>query len=184
MNAPSELAYPEKLPDDLKLLLKEQKIPVNDPLIALLAWHWLRINETRDVIQDNRVKLVVALDERREAIQDDRLKLETALDKRLEKMVEWTEDLKLLNGHLEKLSEVLKEKPFRVSQQIQEELARPIAESVNSAKQLAASVGGLVNDVEKSRKRLHRSHVITAFLSGYATAALIISWTFSHFFSH
>ena len=107
MNAPSELAYPEKLPDDLKLLLKEQKIPVNDPLIALLAWHWLRINETRDVIQDNRVKLVVALDERREAIQDDRLKLETALDKRLEKMVEWTEDLKLLNGHLEKLSEVL-----------------------------------------------------------------------------
>ena len=184
MNAPSELAYPEKLPDDLKLLLKEQKIPANDPLVMLLAWHWLRINETRDVIQDNRVKLVVALDERREAIQDDRLKLETALDNRLEKMAAWTKELEFLNGHLEQLSKVLKEEPLHVSRKIQEELARPIAESVNSAKQLAASVGGLVNDVAKSRKSLHRSHVITAFLSGYATAALIISWTFSHFFSH
>jgi hypothetical protein len=166
MKAPSELSYPEKLPDDLKLLLKEQKIPANDPLVMLLAWHWLRINETR------------------EAIQDDRLKLEVALDQRLEKMVAWTKELEFLNGHLEQLSKVLKEEPLHVSRKIQEELARPIAESVNSAKQLVASVGGLVNDVAKSRKSLHRSHVITAFLSGYATAALIISWTFSHFFSH
>ncbi len=184
MNAPVDLAYPKQLPDDLKLLLTQQKVPVDDPLIALLAWHWLRTNESRDEIKDNAVQLKSILDECREAIQNDRLKLETALDARLKSLGEWTDTLKFLNGHLEKLSEVLKEKPLGISQQIQTELAQPIAEGVKSTKQLAANVGGLVNDVDKSRKRLHRSHLITAFLSGYATAALIISWTFSHFFLH
>jgi len=42
---PTELAYPENLPDDLKLLLQMQKVPGDDPLIVLLAWHWLRINK-------------------------------------------------------------------------------------------------------------------------------------------
>jgi hypothetical protein len=75
MKSPTELADPEKLPNDLKLLLKEHKVPANDPLIALLAWHWLRINESRDALQDNRVKLELALDERREAIQENTFKL-------------------------------------------------------------------------------------------------------------
>jgi hypothetical protein len=184
MKNPSELAYPEKLPDDLKLLLKQQQVPVDDPLIAVLAWHWLRTNESRDVIQENRVKLEVALDERREAIQDDRLKLEAALDERLKKMVEWAEALKFLNGHLEKLSEVLSQKPLGISQQITTELTQPIASGVTLVKQLSVEIGGLLTDVDQSRKRLRWSHVVTGFLSGFAIGTLIISWIYSHIFLH
>jgi hypothetical protein len=184
MNAPAELAYPEKLPDDLKLLLKQQKVPVDDPLIAVLAWHWLRTNESRDVIQASRVKLETALDERREAIQDDRLKLEAALDERLKKMVEWAEALKFLNGHLEKLSEVLSEKPLAISQRITSELTQPIASGVTLVKQLSVDIGGLLSDVDKSTKRLRWSHIVTGFLSGFAFGTLMISWIYSHIFLH
>jgi hypothetical protein len=184
MKNPSELAYPDKLPDDLKLLLKQQKVPVDDPLIAVLAWHWMRTNESRDVIQENRVKLEVALDERREAIQDDRLKLEAALDERLKKMVDWAEALKFLNGHLEKLSEVLSEKPLGISQQITRELTQPIAGGAALVKQLSIDIGGLLSDVDESRKHLRWSHIVTGFLSGFAIGTLMISWIYSHIFLH
>jgi hypothetical protein len=184
MKNPAELAYPEKLPDDLKLLLHQQKAPPDDPLIAVLAWHWLRTNESRDVMRENRVQLEMSLDQRREAIQDDRLKLEAALDERFKKMAEWTKTLEFLNGHLEKLSEVLKEKPLGISKQITDELTQPIADGAKSAKQLAVHLGGMVNDVDKSRKQLRRSHLVTAFLTGYSTGILLFSWIYFHFFLH
>jgi len=37
MKEPTDLANPKKLPNDLKLLLKEHNVPENDPLLALLA---------------------------------------------------------------------------------------------------------------------------------------------------
>jgi predicted transcriptional regulator len=184
MNAFAESTYPKELPDDLKVLLQKQKVPENDPLIAVLAWHYLRTNESRDVIQNNAAQLKTTLDECREAIQNDRLKLEAALDKRLKEMLEWTDALKFLNGHLEKLSEVLEEKPLGISKQITDELAHPIADSVKSVKQLTVHVGSLVHDVDKSRKRLRRSHLITAFLTGYSTGILLFSWIYFHIFLH
>ena len=166
MNVPAELAYPENLPDDLKVLLHEQKVPGDDPLIALLAWHWLRINESRD------------------AIQDGTLAFKVAIDLRLEKLAARAGILETLTGHLEKLSEVLAEKPLRISQQIQTELAKPIAESVKSAQQIALDLKALLTDVNDTGKRFQRSRHLAAFLSGLSTGALLIPWTYSHFFSH
>jgi hypothetical protein len=165
MNA-AELAYPESLPDDLKVLLLEQKVSVDDPLVALLAWHWLRINESRD------------------AIQDSTLTLKAALDLRIGKIVAHADSLETLTGHLEALSQVLAEKPLGISQRIQAELAQPIAESVKSAQQIAFDLKTLLTDVNVTGKRFQRSRHIAAFLSGLSTGAMLIPWTYSHFFSH
>lgn len=166
MNAPAELAYPESLPDDLKVLLHEQSVPSDDPLIALLAWHWLRINESRD------------------AIQDGTLTLKAALDLRIGKIVAGAETLETINGHLERLSEVLREKPLGISQQIQAELAEPIAESAWTAHQIAHDLKTLLTDLNTTGRKLQRSRSLAAFLSGLSTGALLIPWTYSHFFSH
>ena len=165
MKSPAELAYPESLPDDLKVLLHEQKIPFDDPLVALLAWHWLRINESRD------------------AIQDGTLTLKVALDARIGKILAHSDTLATLTGHLEKLSQVLAEKPLGISQQIQKELAQPIAESTQSAQQIVVELKALT-DVNNTGKRFQRSRHIAAFLSGLSTGALLIPWTYSHLFSH
>ena len=184
MKNPTELVYPKELPDDLKLLLQEHKTPADDPVIALLAWHWLRINKSSDIIGERAAELKKMLDEGRELAQDHRLRLEALFDERLKNLREWIKTLETLNGHLEKLSAVLSEKPLAVSKQIQEDLAKPIAASVQSVRQLTLNVGGLNDEVEKSRQRIHRSQIITVFLSGYSTAALIIAWIFCHIFSH
>jgi hypothetical protein len=183
MNA-AELAYPEKLPNDLKVLLHEQKVPKDDPLVALLAWHWLRINESRDVIQDNATQLKTVLDEGREEIQDKAFKIEALLDVRLKKMDEWSQALQTITGHLENLSVALSEKPLGISQQITAELAHPISQSVTLVKQLSVDATSLLIDVDKSWKRLVWSHIVTGFLSGFAFGTLIVSWIYSHIFLH
>jgi len=165
MNAPVNLAYPENLPDDLKVLLHEQKVPVDDPLIALLAWHWMRINESRD------------------AIQDGTLTFKVAIDRRLEKLDARAGTLESIAGHLEKLSQVLAEKPLGISQQIQAELELPIAESVKSAQQIVHDLKALLTDVNDTGIRFQRSRHVAAFLSGLSTGALLIPWTYSHLFS-
>jgi hypothetical protein len=166
MKNPTELAYPESLPDDLKVLLHEQRIPADDPLIVLLAWHWVRINESRD------------------AIQDGTLTLKAALDLRIGKILAHAGTLETITTHLENLSQVLAEKPLGVSRQLQTELAQPIAESVKSAQQIAHDLKVLLTDVNHTDRRFQRSRHTAAFLSGLSTGALLIPWTYSHFFSH
>jgi hypothetical protein len=184
MTSPADLAYPEKFPADLKVLLTEQKVPANDPLVLLLAWHWLRMDEMREVIEIGAIHIIASLNQSRAEIMEDRLKVEAALDNRLGKLNSWQSTLEDLFDHLSALSTVLKEKPLAVSQNIEKELTQPVAESVKSVKHLAVDVAGLLADVDKAKKRLRRSNLITAFLSGYATAALIVTWTYFHFFSH
>ncbi len=166
MKSPTELAYPESLPDDLKVLLHEQQVPADDPLIALLAWHWLRINESRD------------------AIQDGTLTLKVALDARIAKILTHSDSLETITVHLEALSAVLAERPLGISQRIESELAQPIAESTQTARQIAIDLKALLVDVNITGKRFQRSRHIAAFLSGLSTGALLIPWTYSHLFSH
>jgi hypothetical protein len=182
MKEPTDLANPKKLPDDLKLLLKEHNVPENDPLLALLAWHWARMNESRDVLREGTAQLTAALDQRQNAIQERAFQIGALLDVRLKQLDEWSNTLKLTFEHLEGLSKVLSERPLGISKQITEELAHPIGQSVTLVRQLATDTEELLAQVDKSRRGLHRSHLITAFLSGYATAALILSWTLFHFF--
>jgi hypothetical protein len=102
------------------------------------------------------------------------------LEERLKAFNEWSSTLKTIFGHLEGLSEVLSQKPLGISQQITSELAHPISQSITLVKQLSVEVAGLLNEVDKSRKRLVWSHIVTAFLGG----TLIISWIYSHTFLH
>jgi hypothetical protein len=184
MKNPTELAYPEKFPDDLKLLLKEQKVPANDPLVVLLAWHWMRLNEGRDVLRETTTQLKAALDERQEAMQDKAFKIGALLEERFKRLDEWSKTLQTIFENVDGLSRVLSEKPLGISQQIASELAHPISQSVDLVKQLSVDIGGLLADVDASRKRLVWSHIVTAYISGFATGTLLISWIYSHIFLH
>lgn len=184
MTAPADLAFPKDLPDDLKLLLSDQHVPKDDPLVALLAWHWLRINQNRDVLRECMAEFTAAFDERKAEIQDKAYKMEAMLDVRLKQLDGWTTILKEVFGHLETLNQVLSEKPLAVSEQIAKDLAHPIGQSVTLVKQFAIDAKTLLTDVEIARKRLVWSHFVTTFLVGFTTGALIISWIYSHTFLH
>ena len=172
MTKPEDLADPNKLPDDLKLLLTAFKIQENDPLVAILAWHWLRINQTCD-----------SLDAKRTAIDESAGKVQAILNVRKEQFESWTNTLLELFQHLDDINKKLTKEPLDICKAITEQLARPIGQSVELVQQLGTDAEKLVSRVDVSRERLTRANVITAFLSGYATAALIVSWIFFHFAS-
>jgi hypothetical protein len=184
MTTPAELVFPKDLPDDLKLILSEHHVQKDDPLVALLAWHWLRINQNRDILRESMAQFTAALDERKTEIQDKAYKIEALLEVRLTQLNGWTKTLQELTGHLEDLSKVLSEKPLAISEQITKELAHPIGQSVTVVKQLSIDAKSLLTDVEVSRKRLVWSHFVTTYLVGFTTGALIISWIYSHIFLH
>lgn len=184
MKKPDELADAKKLPPDLKVLLQELKIQEDDPLFAVLAWHWIRIDQSRDILEDRTAKLTSTLDERKGVIEEKVQQIAALLKVRKEELESWNETLQQIFQNLENVNTTLKDEPLAISKHITEQLAHPIGQSVTLVQQLASEIKGLVTDLSAARQRLHRSHVITAFLSGYATAALILSWIVFHFYSH
>ena len=65
MDTPDELTR-APLPEDLRLLLHELKVPENDPILPLLGWLWTQINQTTNTIADARMAFIAALDTRLE----------------------------------------------------------------------------------------------------------------------
>ena len=47
MNDPKDLKIIEQFPDDLKGMLRDLKVPLDDPVISLLAWIWKQMNENQ-----------------------------------------------------------------------------------------------------------------------------------------
>jgi hypothetical protein len=179
-----ELTGPQSLPADLKVILQNFKVREDDPLLAILAWHWHRINESRDILEDRTAKLTSALDERKGAIEEKVREIGALMQIRHDALKVWTDSLDEIFAGLQAVNQTLKTKPREIGEQIIKDLAHPIGQSVTLVQQLATESQKLMIDTNAVRQRLHRSHVVTAFLSGYATAALILSWIFFHISSH
>jgi len=165
MNAPAELAYPESLPDDFKVLLATQKVPPDDPLLVVLAWHWSRINQNNDTLQESGMALKVALDERIKVISGA------------------AQSLQEVAKHLEGLNQVLAQKPSVVGRQIETELTQHIGDALTATQGIAHLLTSLFKSTEGSFRRLHRERFLAAFLSGLSTGGILTAWTYSHFFS-
>ena len=166
MTTPDELAYPDSLPDDFKVLLAAQRVPPNDPLLVVLAWHWRRIAQSHDTLMEGGMMLRVALDERIKA------------------MTGAAQSLADVSGHLEALNRLLAEKPSIIGCQMEGELRVQIEGAQRASQGIAELLSALLHSTEGSFRRLNRERFAAAFLSGLALGAMLIPWTYSHFFSH
>jgi len=165
MNTPADLAYPGHLPDDLKVLLTEQRVPPDDPLVALLAWHWKRIGQTQDLIQESH------------------LTLKAVLDARIEKITGTVKALEEISQHLQGLSRLLSEKPTAFGERLDAELRQHVAETVTATQGIAQALTDLFRDTQGSIRSLHRGRIAAAFISGLSTGAVLLPWTLSHWFT-
>ena len=64
MNDPKQLKMIEQFPDDLKGMLRDLKVPLDDPVISLLAWIWKQMNETKETIDNAKMTVTAVLQER------------------------------------------------------------------------------------------------------------------------
>ena len=95
MNDPKELKIIEQFPDDLKGMLRDLKVPLDDPVISLLAWIWKQMNETKETIDNAKMTVTAVLQER------------------LDKMRQTADLLISTNGHLKEIDEQFDEKDRR-----------------------------------------------------------------------
>jgi hypothetical protein len=165
LKRPEEVFHGDHLPEDLKWLMSHFNLPKNDPAIVLIAWHWHRVQQQRDILQDGT------------------LALRAALDSRLEKITTCAATIESLAGSLESLSKVLAEKPLYVSQQIEAELKAPMAASAATCATLVTRLRSLLHHADTVVRGAQRRQALAAFISGLAVGSMLIPWTWQHFFS-
>ncbi len=70
MTKPEELKQPGQLPDDLKAMLAEMKVPTSDPVIPLMAWIWKQMSEAKSTLETARASVAAVFDDRLEQITE------------------------------------------------------------------------------------------------------------------
>ncbi len=64
LRPPEEVFNGDNLPTDLKWLMTSFNLPKNDPAVVLMAWHWKRVADMKDIIKTGQMELNAALESR------------------------------------------------------------------------------------------------------------------------
>jgi predicted metal-dependent hydrolase len=160
MNDPKELKIIEQFPDDLKGMLRDLKVPLDDPVISLLAWIWKQMNETRETIDNAKMTVTAVLQER------------------LDKMRQTADLLISTNGHLKEIDEQIRARPLNIKEQVQNELAIPIKLAADSCQQLDDQVRSVINRLDSKLGKTQRRLNIAMFASGFLGGGLTIACLF------
>ncbi len=159
MNSPSQLQRGQ-LPDDLKALLAEMKVPNTDPVLPLMAWIWKQMSETKSTLDTARSSVAAVLDDR------------------LEKMKDIAALLVSVDGSLQKVEEQIKAKPLNVKEQVQKELAEPIRTAVDSCQKLDDQAKSLLHRFDHKMRKTQRALNTALFVAGFTTGGLIAACLF------
>ena len=149
-----------QLPDDLKALLAEIKVPNTDPVLPLMAWIWKQMSEAKSTLDTARSSVAAVLDDR------------------LEKM-NYTADLLVsVDASLQKVEEQLKAKPLNVKEQVEKELTEPIKAAVDSCQKLDEQAKGLLQRFDHKMRKAQRALNTALFAAGFTTGGLIVACLF------
>jgi hypothetical protein len=165
MSTPDQL-QPTKLPNDLKALLAEIKVPATDPVLPLMAWIWKQMNEAKATLDSARASVAAVLDERLAKI-DATAKLLLSVD-----------------ASLQKIDQTLSSKPLNVKEQVQGELAEPIKAAVDSCRKLDEQMKSLLARLDHKISQNQRALNIALFAAGFTGGGLTIACLFHLLASH
>lgn len=153
MNSPNELAH-GPLPDDLKVLLQELKVPQDDPILPLLGWLWGQMNQTGHTVADARMAFMAAL------------------DTRLEKITASAELIGRVQQQMEQTKNAMDALQTGIARRVDSELMAPIEASMASARFLAASLNRLLHQTTDVLAHARRRQMIAILAAGLVTGIL------------
>jgi hypothetical protein len=153
MDTPDELTR-APLPEDLRLLLHELKVPENDPILPLLGWLWTQINQTTNTISDARMAFIAAL------------------DTRLEKMATSAEQLTGVSQQTEQTRTAMDAIRTDTCERISSELKTPIDAGIASCRALALLLDRLLHQTTQVLTHAHRRQMIATLTAGFITGVL------------
>ncbi len=155
MSTPETLKQPAQLPDDLKALLAELKVPANDPAIIVLAWIWKQMMEAKGTLESARASTAAIF------------------DNRLERMNKTADLLLSVDDSLQQVDEQLRAKPLQVKEQVEEELSEPISAAVESCRKLDQQMKSLLQRLDHKVGRTQRALNTALFAAGFTGGGLI-----------
>jgi hypothetical protein len=159
MTNPEELKE-NQLPDDLKAMLAELKIPTNDPLIPVMGWFWKQMSAATGTLDTARASVAAVFDDRLVKL-DDTASLLLSVEKSLQKV----------DGQL-------KSKPLDVKEQVQRELAEPLKAAIDSCRKLDEQMKSLLARLDHKISQNQRALNIACFAAGFTGGGLIIACLF------
>jgi hypothetical protein len=160
MTNPEELKEPAQLPDDLKAMLAELKIPTNDPIIPVMGWFLKQMSAATGTLDNARASVAAVFDDRLVKL-DDTASLLLSVEKSLQKV----------DGEL-------KSKPLDVKEQVQRELAEPLKAAIDSCRKLDEQMRSLLARLDHKISQNQRALNIACFASGFTGGGLIIACLF------
>jgi hypothetical protein len=164
MSTPDQLKQPSHLPDDLKVLLAEIKVPTTDPILPLLAWIWKQMLDTKATLESARTSAAAVFDQRMGTI------------------IRTADILVSVDSRLQQIDQQLESKPLQVKEQVEEELAEPIQAAVESCRKLDQQMKSLLQRLDHKVGRTQRALNIALFAAGF-TGGGLIGLCIGHLFS-
>ena len=166
MTKPEDLKQADQLPDGLKAMLSEMKVPTSDPVIPLMAWIWKQMSEAKSTLETARASVAAVFDDR------------------LEQITETANLLLSVDKSLQKIEQQLKEKPLEVKEQVQMELAEPLKAAIESCRKLDEQMKSLLARLDHKISQNQRSLNIALFSAGFTGGGLIVACLFHLLSSH
>jgi hypothetical protein len=140
---PEDLLTPEQFPDDLKWVPAHYKLNPTDPVYLLIGWHWRRVKQSEDTLQNAIIEIRRSL--------DDRIKRLTAA----------ADTVAAINESLAEVHAVLAEKPAELEGQLDAKLSQPMADALARIEALAKLLAPLASTFQTARRRqLHAVFVV------------------------
>jgi hypothetical protein len=156
LRPPEEVFNGDNLPADLKWLMTSFNLPKNDPAVVLMAWHWKRVADMKDVLKTGQMEL------------------NAALETRIEKAEGFANTIQQVNANLGKAAGALALAQLDMKAKIESELKQPISDSLEKAALLGTSLEKLLQTIQTRETEYHRKRWWAAYWSGWASGVLIM----------
>ena len=166
LRAPEEVFNGDNLPTDLKWLMTSFNLPKNDPAVVLMAWHWKRVADMKDVIKTGQMEL------------------NAALETRIEKAEDFAQTIQQVDVNLGKVAEALTLTHINLKAKIEAEIKQPIADSLEKAGRLGTSLEKLLQTIQTKEAEYNSKRWRAAYWSGWASGVLIMGCLCWLLFAH
>jgi len=166
LRPPEQVFKGDDLPDDLKWLMTSFNLPKSDPAVVLMAWHWKRVANTQDIIKLGQMELIAAL------------------ESRIDKVKNFAETIHQVDSNLGQVNAALAQEHLHLKAKIEEELHKPLADSLGNAVQVAATLEMLLKTIQTSAEQYNKKRWNAAYWGGCATGVLITACVCWLLFAH
>jgi hypothetical protein len=156
LRLPEEVFNGDNLPDDLKWLMTSFNLPKNDPAVVLLAWHWKRVADMKDVIKTGQMEL------------------NAALESRIDKAEGFATTIQQVDANLGKVAEALALTHLNLKTKIETEFKQPVADSLEKAVLVATTLEKFLQTIQTREAEYNRKRWRAAYWSGWASGVLIM----------